>query len=67
MWPNLQKTAELVTFTEEIFDGKLKFLCSESLLNLKKKNSKKSNLKTPKILPSTRLLMEMRQHKLLNE
>ena len=30
MWPNLQKTAELVTFTEEIFNGKLHFLCSDS-------------------------------------
>ena len=48
MWPNLQKTADLVTFTEEIFNGKLHFLCSgkyifhyflkqESLLSPKKK------------------------------
>ena len=28
MWPNLQQTADLVTFTEEIFNGKLHFLCS---------------------------------------
>ena len=26
MWPNLQKTADLVTFTEEILNGKLHFL-----------------------------------------
>ena len=28
MWPNPQKTADLVTFTEEILNGKLYFLCS---------------------------------------
>ena len=28
MWPNSQKTADLVTFTEEILNGKLHFLCS---------------------------------------
>ena len=28
MQPNLEKTADLVTFTEEIFNGKLHFLCS---------------------------------------
>ena len=28
MWPNLQETADLVTFTEEIFNGKFYFLCS---------------------------------------
>ena len=27
MWRNLQKTADLVTFTEEILNGKLHFLC----------------------------------------
>ena len=30
MWPNPQETADLVTFTEEIVDGKLHFLCSAS-------------------------------------
>ena len=29
MWPNLQETADLVTFAEEICNGKLHFLCSE--------------------------------------
>ena len=34
MWPNLQlpviqKSADLVTFTEEIVNGKLHFLCSQ--------------------------------------
>ena len=28
MWQNLQETLDLVTFTEEILDGKLHFLCS---------------------------------------
>ena len=29
MLPNLQETADLVTFTEEILNGKLHFLCSD--------------------------------------
>ena len=28
MWPNPYETADLVTFTEEIFNGKLQFLCA---------------------------------------
>ena len=28
MWPNPQFPADLVTFTVEIFNGKLHFLCS---------------------------------------
>ena len=28
MWPNPQETEDLVTFTEEIFNGKLHFLYS---------------------------------------
>ena len=28
MWPNPQETVDLVTFTEEILNGKLYFLCS---------------------------------------
>ena len=28
MWPNPQKKADLVTFTEEILNGNLRFLCS---------------------------------------
>ena len=28
MWPNPQKSADLVTFTEEILNVKLRFLCS---------------------------------------
>ena len=30
MWPNPQETANLVTFTEEILNGKLHFLRSDS-------------------------------------
>ena len=30
MWPNPQVAADLVTFTEEILNGKLQFLCSVS-------------------------------------
>ena len=29
MWPNPQESADLVTFTEEILNRKLHFLCSE--------------------------------------
>ena len=31
MWPNPQKIAELVTFTEDILNGKLYFLCIDGL------------------------------------
>ena len=31
MWPNPKGTADLVTFTEEILNRKLNFLCSYSL------------------------------------
>ena len=34
MWPNPQKTAGLVTFTEEILNGKLHFLCGEFGMSL---------------------------------
>ena len=32
MLPNSQETADLVTFTEEILNGKLHFLCSDMLV-----------------------------------
>ena len=32
MWPNPQFPADMVTFTEEIINGKLHFLCSEFFL-----------------------------------
>ena len=34
MWPNPQFPADMVTFTEEILNGKLHFLCSDSPLKL---------------------------------
>ena len=30
MWPNPQETAVLVTFTEEILNEQLQFLCSDT-------------------------------------
>ena len=32
MWPNLRIPADLVTFTEEILNEKLHFLCSDLIL-----------------------------------
>ena len=32
MWSNRQETADLVAFTEEILNGKLRFLCSANCL-----------------------------------
>ena len=40
MWPNPQETADLVTYTEEIFNGKLLFLCSDSIEVLKSASEK---------------------------
>ena len=34
MWPNPQETADLVTFTEEILNGKLCFLYSKKVWSL---------------------------------
>ena len=34
MGPNPQETADLVTFTEEILNGKLHFLCSDKFFLL---------------------------------
>ena len=34
MWPNLQETADSVTFTEDILNGKLHFLCSVRFITL---------------------------------
>ena len=35
MWPNPRGTADLVTLTEEILNGKLHFLCSDVIFDLK--------------------------------
>ena len=37
MWPNLQETADLVTFTQETLNGKLHFLSSVNLIALTKR------------------------------
>ena len=34
MWPNPQGILDLATFIEEIFNGKVRFLCSESVKNV---------------------------------
>ena len=39
MWPNPQFPADVVTFTEEILDGKLHFLCYETKKNLASGNA----------------------------
>ena len=39
MWSNPQETADLVIFTEEIFNGKLHFLYSEGFFTEAKKNN----------------------------
>ena len=44
MWPNPQKTENLVTFNEEFLNGKLHFLCSDTYVN----SSKDINDKDPK-------------------
>ena len=38
MWPNPEETANLVTFTEEILNGKLHFLCNEKFKALAKRH-----------------------------
>ena len=38
MWPNPQETSDLITFTEEIPNGKLNFLCSEGGAYMGKKH-----------------------------
>ena len=43
MRPNPQETADLVTFTEEILNGKLHFLCSVSTLSPHKTKTQTRN------------------------
>ena len=59
MWPNPQETADLVTLTEEILNGKLHFLCSDLVLLFKKQyffsiwhtyGNKKNNPEVPTIV-----------------
>ena len=53
MWPNSQETADLVKFTEKIFNGKLYFLCSE-----KDSGYGKSNYIPVSVLPILSKLFE---------
>ena len=39
MWPNPQETADILTFTEEILNGKLQFLHSDGSEEMKKINA----------------------------
>ena len=41
MWPNPLETVDLVTFTEEILNGKLHFLCSDGAVRY---GNRKNNL-----------------------
>ena len=34
MWPNPEQTRDLVTFTEEMLNGKLHFLCSTKIISV---------------------------------
>ena len=38
MWPNLHKTEDLVTFTEEVLNGNFIFLCSVWFIDVSKNN-----------------------------
>ena len=40
MLPNLQNTMDMVTFTEEIFNGKLHFLCSGLYAHMQRPTAK---------------------------
>ena len=44
MWSNPEETADLVTFTEEILDGKLHFLRSDNSNHQKEKHFEFSDL-----------------------
>ena len=39
MWPNPQETADIVTFTKEMFKGKLQFVCSDGSEKMKTINA----------------------------
>ena len=51
MWPNPQETAELVTFTENICDRKLQFLCAVGVIS-ETYNHAHNILKLVDILPN---------------
>ena len=47
MWPNPQETADLVTFTEEIRNGKIYFLCSDPENDVAYENKRVLNISYP--------------------
>ena len=53
MWPNPQKIADLVTFTEEIFDGNIHFLYSIKLYLEELQLSKRTSMKTKHLKKKT--------------
>ena len=57
MWPNLQFPADLVTFTEEIFNGKFHFLCSESFKKRYQMDSNNTGLSLSNNIP-TKVILE---------
>ena len=70
MWPNPKKTADLVTFTEETFNGKPHFLCNKRFLfnNYSKQSmleNSKEKISIPScnalLLPSKQLLVQSQQ------
>ena len=52
MLPNAQFPADLVTFTEEILNGKLNFLCSVAEININQKYQMRHNTNTIFKLPN---------------
>ena len=72
MWPNPQETADLVTFTEEILNGKFYFLCCVKLnisrANLNDLFTGLSNVKVPFYKKKTFCLKFVKKFKyILNE
>ena len=77
MWPNPQKTEDLVLFTEEILNGKLQFLCNTKIrLHVKmayfndpflmtKKKQQKNN-KKKKMYANTLFIKKMKFKKSLS-
>ena len=45
MWPNPQGIADLVTFTEDVLNGKLHFLSSDGNVDLKRIKNKTTRIR----------------------
>ena len=58
MSPNPQKTADLVTFTEQILTGKFNFLCSDKFVKFsgKIKHIRGKPMETSKIAPKSNVM-----------